>query len=71
MGRKNSKRLFLSYTNIVVILLMGDFSDFNEELRVLVKPDTASIVIRKILKETLKLALKEPQYIKDLKNEYE
>ncbi|MDM5214640.1 hypothetical protein QUF94_24975 [Peribacillus sp. NJ4] len=50
---------------------MGDFSDFNEELRVLVKPDTASIVIRKILKETLKLALKEPQYIKDLKNEYE
>jgi hypothetical protein len=46
----------------------GDFSDFNGDLNVLVDFDHVSKVIHKILKTTLKQALKEPQLLKDLKN---
>ncbi|USK33062.1 hypothetical protein LIT25_21325 [Bacillus sp. F19] len=46
----------------------GDFADFNGDLKVLVKFDHVSKVIHKILKTTLKQALKEPQLFKDLKN---
>nr|WP_274606949.1 HEPN domain-containing protein [Peribacillus sp. TH16] len=46
----------------------GDFSDFNGDLQVLGDPDNVSKVIHRILKATLKQALKEPQLITDLKN---
>lgn len=46
----------------------GDFSDFNGELQILGNSERVLSVIHKILKATLKQALKEPQLIKDLKN---
>lgn len=46
----------------------GDFSDFNGELQLLVDPDNVSKIIHRILKATLKQAIKEPQLIEDLKN---
>ncbi|MGG0284274.1 hypothetical protein ABEY41_03925 [Peribacillus butanolivorans] len=46
----------------------GDFSDFNGELQLLVDSDNVSKIIHRILKATLKQAIKEPQLIEDLKN---
>jgi hypothetical protein len=45
----------------------GDFSDFNNELKLLVDSKNVSKVIHRILKSTLIQALKEPQLISDLK----
>lgn len=67
-GRQNFKTVIYTLYEYRSDIAHGDFADFNEKLKILVKPDTASIVIRKILKATLKQALKEPQYINDLKN---
>lgn len=67
-GRQNFKTVIYTLYEYRSDIAHGDFTDFNEKLKILVKPDTALIVIRKILKATLKQALKEPQYINDLKN---